>query len=151
MHGGGQENKLRPGTENVAGIIHMAEAAKQAQGHDTAKVKSIIMELANELPNIHINALTDNVSPYILNMSFAGIKGEPLVHVLAGKGLYASMGAACQSRKNTKTALEVMGFSKERVASAIRFSFSYLNTAEEAAAAKKIIKNSFKWLLSVTT
>ena len=150
MHGGGQENKLRPGTENVNGILHMAEAAKQNCTNDVEKVKSILAELASELPNVHINALTDNVSPYILNMSFIGIKGEPMVHLLSEKGLYASMGAACQSRKNTKTALEAMGFSKERASSAIRFSFSHLNTVEEAIVAKEIIKNSFKWLLSVT-
>lgn len=152
MYGGGQENKLRPGTENVTGVLHMARAAKllQNQEHEVTKVKSIISELADELPNVYINALTGHVSPYILNMSFTGIKGEPFVHLLSEKGLYASMGAACQSRKNTKTALEAMGFSKERAASAIRFSFSHLNTAEEAVAAKEIIKNNFKWLLSVT-
>ena len=153
LHGGGQENKLRPGTENVNGIRHMVKIAKTLTGipNGAEKVKSIIMELANELPNVYVNTMTNNDSSYILNMSFTGIKGEPFVHLLSEKGLYASMGAACQSRKNTKTALEIMGFSKERAQSAVRFSFSCLNTPEEAIAAKEIIKNSFKWLLSVTT
>ena len=149
LYGGGQENKVRPGTENLTGIQHMAEVVKTLGENEVAKVKSIIMELASELPNVHINAMTSNVSPYILNMSFVGIKGEPFVHLLSEKGLYASMGAACQSRKNTKTALEIMGFSKERAQAAIRFSFSCLNTPEEAIAAKEIIKDCFFWLHGV--
>ena len=146
LYGGGQENKVRPGTENVNGIRYMAEVARALGENDVAKVKSIIMELASELPNVHINAMTSNISPYILNMSFMGTKGEPFVHLLSEKGLYASMGAACQSRKNTKSALETMGFSKERAQSAIRLSFSCLNTPQEAIAAKEIIKDCFFWL-----
>jgi len=149
LYGGGQENKVRPGTENVNGIRHMAEVAKALGHNDVTNVKSIIMELVSELPNVHVNAMTNNISPYILNMSFVGIKGEPFVHLLSEKGLYVSMGAACQSRKNTKSALEIMGFSRERAESAIRFSFSCLNTQEEAIAAKEIIKDCFKWLHGV--
>ena len=142
MYGGGQENKLRPGTENVAGVLHMAEVAKLLYNREceVARVKATIAELASELPDVFVNS-QDGASPYILNMSFTGVKGEPLVHLLSEKGLYASMGAACQSRKNTKTALEVMGFSKERAQSAVRFSFSHLNTVEEAVAAKEIIRD----------
>jgi len=141
FYGGGQENKLRPGTENVSGILAMAEAAQtlyQAE-NNVSQIKNIMLTLVEDLPNVHVNQLSNNGSPYILNLSFLGTKGEPLVHLLSEKGLYASMGAACLNRKNTKTALEVMGFSKETAESAVRFSFSHLNTVEEATRAKEII------------
>ncbi|MCL1788564.1 MAG: hypothetical protein FWG38_11310, partial [Defluviitaleaceae bacterium] len=50
--------------------------------------------------------------------------------------------AACRSRKNTKTTLETMGFAPEVASAAVRFSFSHLNTMEEARAAKAIITNA---------
>jgi len=147
LHGGGQENKMRPGTENVSGILQMANAAKllsvtqEKNYKHVAEIKSKLMEIANELSNVTINSKHD-ASPYILNMSFLGIKGEILVHLLSEKGVYVSMGAACHSRKNTKTALETMGFPPEVANSAIRFSFSHLNTMEEAITAKKIVMDS---------
>jgi len=144
LYGGGQENKLRPGTENVHGIIHMANSALQLWQSQAvnykhiANIKSKLAELATTLPDVVINSRQDS-SPYILNMSFLGIKGEVLVHLLSEKGIFVSMGAACRSRKNTKTILETMGFSAEIASSAIRFSFSHLNTIEEATAAKEVI------------
>ena len=155
LHGGGQENKLRPGTENIYGILHMANISitlwdKQAQSYShVAKIKSKLAELENDLPNTTINSPEKNTSPYILNMSFVGVKGEILVHVLSERGIYVSMGAACRSRKNTKTALEVMGFPAEIANSAIRFSFSHLNTIDEADAAKATIKECVNQLRKV--
>jgi cysteine desulfurase len=72
-------------------------------------------------------------------MHFEGIKGETLVNLLSEKNIYASMGAACRSRKNQKSALELMGFSKSVAKSSVRFSFSHLNTAEEAEIVKQVI------------
>ena len=144
LYGGGQENKLRPGTENTGGILQMAEIAKQLYHHQeknhrhVAAIKSELALLANELANVTINS-KPGASPYILNMSFLGIKGEVLVHLLSQKGIFVSMGAACRSRKNTKTTLESMGLPPHVASAAIRFSFSHLNTLKEAAVAKKNI------------
>lgn len=145
LHGGGQEKGLRPGTENVSGIISLANTASSLHSaHESsrkhvAQIKSIIESIKDDIPNVYVNQRDGDVSPYILNMSFLGISGETLVHALSEKGVYASMGAACRSRKRVKTALELMGFSEERTRSAVRFSFSHLNTQEEAEAAKAII------------
>ena len=145
MHGGGQEQKLRPGTENLAGITHFARTAvglhKQQNTHHShvSDIKAVLAEIATTLPGVHINAISANTTPYILNLSFVGLKGEILVHTLSQRGIHASMGAACQSRKKVTTTLEHMGFSAERAASAVRFSFSHLNTVEEATAAKATI------------
>ncbi|MCL2356102.1 MAG: aminotransferase class V-fold PLP-dependent enzyme [Defluviitaleaceae bacterium] len=143
--GGGQENGLRSGTENLHGAIQTACAAKHLAANleenhaRVAAIKAALREIAYALPDVTENALSDVVSPYILNLSFAGIKGETLVHVLSENGIFASMGAACRSRKKQKSALEAMGFSKERAESAVRFSFSHLNTLEEAEIAKRVV------------
>ena len=152
LYGGGQEKGFRPGTENLEGIIKMSCAAEflnQNQNANSAHVSAIKAELSGiqeNLPGVHINALTSSISPYILNMSFAGIKGETLVHLLSEKGIYVSMGAACRSRKRVKSALEIMGFSTERAQSAVRFSFSHMNTLDEAIHVKKIIIESVSQL-----
>lgn len=145
LHGGGQENGIRAGTENVAGIMQTAATAKQLcatreeNRNHVAAVKRELSRLLDELPDVFENSLCAKTSPYILNISFAGIKGETLVHLLSEKGVYASMGAACRSRKKQKSLLETMGFTKERAESAVRFSFSHKNTIEEAAATREII------------
>ena len=143
--GGSQENGLRPGTEPVNQIINMGQAAEKLHANSAANresvnaIKSVLANLSNEIPDTFINSLSNNTSPYILNMSFLGLKGEVLVHLLAEKGIYTSMGAACKSRKKDKSALESMGFSRERAESAIRFSFSHQNTMEEVNRACEII------------
>jgi cysteine desulfurase len=150
LHGGEQEFSRRAGTENVASILQMTSAAKflsESLEENHAKVAAVKAELASltdELPNCYINSIPNahGASPYILNMSFVGIKGETLVHLLSEKKIYASMGAACRSRKKVKSVLEAMGFSAERAGAAVRFSFSHLNTVEEAVHVKKIVIES---------
>jgi len=157
MYGGGQENKLRPGTENTQGIIELAEIAAllyaSRDEHYTyiTNIKKELATLKNDLQDVEINTLNNFSSPYILNMSFLGVKGETLVHLLSEKGIYVSMGAACRSRKkHDQSALEIMGFSQERAQSAIRFSFSHLNTMEEIYKVKEIIIESVKLLRRIT-
>ena len=157
LHGGGQESGLRPGTENVSGIVQMAEAVSGQTkamavnyAHVTA-IKNVLLSLQEELPDVCVNAMGANTSPYILNMSFMGVKGEILVHALSEKGICVSMGAACRSRKKGQPALEIMGFAPKIAESAIRFSFSALNTLEEAMLAREIIigeVNRFRKLIA---
>jgi len=155
QHGGGQEGNLRSGTENVAGIVHMAEAVgalsrdMQANHAHVAKIKSAILCLQDMLPDVCVNNLSCNVSPYILNMSFLGLKGEIIVHALSEKGVYVSMGAACNSRKRAPSTLELMGFSPEIAQSAVRFSFSSRNSLAEAEQACQIVIDTVQQLRKV--
>jgi cysteine desulfurase len=144
FYGGGQENSLRPGTENVAGIIRMAQTAEyiskrcEENHKHISLLKETLASIVNEIPDVTINTLnklpdatTNSPTPYILNLSFPGTKGEVLVHMLSERGIYVSTGAACKSRKKDKSVLAAMGFPKEIAESALRFSFSILNTVEE--------------------
>ena len=136
MYGGGQQDSMRPGTENVPGILAMSAAADEMANADHKKIKDIkdiLHDLGEE------NRITDNTSPFILNLSFRGIKGETMVNHLSKNGIMASMGTACRAAKK-ESALETMGLSKSRAESAVRFSFSVYNTVEEAVKAKEIIK-----------
>ena len=155
VYGGGQERGLRPGTENVSGISAMAKAISHLHAYQQSNyshvtaIKNKLLELVTDLPGVTVNALTSTVSPYILNLSFAGTRGEVLVHSLSSRGVYAAMGSACKSRSKTKTALEIMGFSSDTASTAVRFSFSHLNTMDEAVAAKEIIMESVTQMRNV--
>ena len=145
LHGGGQEGGMRSGTENTGAIVQMAEVADSLYhniitNHEhVTQVRNAMHKLCDVLPDTCVNTLGSKTSPYILNMSFFGIKGEVLVHSLSEKGIYVSMGAACNSRKRAGSTLDLMGFSCEIAESAIRFSFSPYNTLEEAVIARDTI------------
>jgi len=141
MYGGGQENKLRPGTENLQGILCMAKASYELSANRLVN-HAHVTEIKNILLSISKANHLEQTSPYILNQSFPGIKGEVLVNALGRKCLYVSTGAACSTKKSNSTTLEKMGFPQQIADSAIRLSFSHKNTVEEALMAKKIIEET---------
>jgi len=151
LHGGNQENSMRAGTENTGGILQLATTATELFNNmDThynhvSQIKATLLTITKELPGISENiphtadTTSQKISPYILNLSAEGIRGEILVHMLSEHGLYVSMGTACRSRKNKKSALELMGFTPDIATNSIRLSFSHQNTLEEAETAKRIV------------
>ena len=139
IEGGGQERGLRSGTENLPGIVGMAEAVKRTMqdkdGYERIKRLNLKLRngLAEEISDIRFNS-PENGVPYILNVSFLGTKGEVLLHKLEQEGIYVSTGSACSSGRNGKAGshvLKAMGLSKEEIEGAIRFSFGAFNTEEE--------------------
>ncbi|MDR1664404.1 MAG: cysteine desulfurase [Clostridiales bacterium] len=136
MYGGGQQNGLRPGTENVPGIVSLTRAAEALSARReeyfsrVSAVRSVIAHTG--LPDVWVNTLPGSTSPYILSMSFLGVRGETLTHALSGQGIYISTGSACNSRKKENQPLSALGLEKNRAESSVRFSFSHLNTMEEA-------------------
>ena len=144
LYGGEQENGLRAGTQNIQGAVGLAFAAKKLyESMDSnlkkvAEVKAEMLKLVDELERVYVNSNGDS-SPYILNMSFVGVKGEVLVNMLSEKSIYFSTGAACRVSNKEALALELMGYEKERADSAIRFSFSHFNTINEASLARKAV------------
>jgi cysteine desulfurase len=156
LYGGGQQRGLRPGSINMPGVLAMSDAIEASYRDMTERrqhvlnIKNVMQDITNELPDVFLNAEGPQVSPYILNISFMGIKGETLVHMLSEQGIYVSMGAACSSsKKNRAFPLMRMGYSKERAESAVRFSFSYLNTTEEAKTVKQVLVKSVTTLREV--
>ncbi len=147
VQGGGQEQNIRSGTENVPGIAAFAIAAKIACGQmkerkeQVYKVKQAFLSGLKDLPNIHINSPEDETgSEYLVNISFLGTKSEILLHCLEARGLYVSSGSACAAKSDTLSyVLLAMGLEREVIEGAIRFSFSPNNTEEEAKNAAAIV------------
>lgn len=142
LYGGGQQEGLRSGTENVPGISGMAAAAKRAYDHLEEErpflyeLKGMLMERLRAFSDIRIHGETDpdKSAPHILNVSFLGIRSEVLLHALEEKGIYVSSGSACSSRKQKGSAtLRAIGCTREEMESSIRFSLSPENTPEEIA------------------
>lgn len=153
--GGGQQSGVRPGTENPAGAAAILEALEKCYGDFDKKcekiyeIKRTLWDYISEnIPDTFINGCgIDEGSPYVLNVSFLGVRSNVLLNAMEAKGLFASAGSACNSRKKVEShVLNGMGLSGKRVDSAIRFSFSSLNTLEEAKMAGEIIKSQVEFL-----
>ncbi|MDR0396799.1 MAG: aminotransferase class V-fold PLP-dependent enzyme [Oscillospiraceae bacterium] len=148
--GGGQEDGMRPGTENVAGIagLRAALAAFDSCGFDArqrlfAHKLQLLNSLRNAVPDIQINGpdpSSDKAAPHIVSISMPGIGGEPLVHALEREGVYVGTGSACSSRKKRRgEGFISMGVEQERADRAIRVSLSPWNTMGDMAAAAEAI------------
>lgn len=134
IFGGGQQNSLRPGTENVPGICAFG-AACEAYKYDFDYVNNLRIRLRdgliNNIPNVKINGGDAN-SGNVLNVSFVGIKAEILLHTLEEHEMYVSTGSACSTHKPQPShVLTAMGLSKKEIEGAVRFSLDIDITPED--------------------
>ncbi|WP_300380960.1 cysteine desulfurase family protein [Clostridium sp.] len=153
---GSQESGFRGGTHNVTGIIGFEKAAeitlnKRLENYKYVEIlKEHMIKGLKEVDNIRINSLlNDEFSPYILNVSFIGVRAEVLLHLLEDKNIFVSTGSACTSKTNNSSGsyvISALGLKKEEIESAIRFSFSEFNTLEEVNIVIDVLKNSLKFL-----
>ena len=144
--GGHQEKNLRPGTENVAGIVGMAEALKQRQNNleiyneKERYVRDYLLNrLKSEIKNVQVNGDMDNRICSNLNVTFDGINAEELMVFLDMSGICASSGSACNSNSGKLShVLESIGQKN----SSIRFTLSEKNTIYEMDRIVYVLKNS---------
>ncbi len=149
LHGGGQERKLRSGTENVPAVCGFAQAAEiihrdmEQNRKNAASLRSIITEgLAQIFPDgaCIINSPEDGYEG-ILNIAFPRVKAQVLMHHLEAENIYVSVGSACSSHKDTYShVLRAMNLPKENIEGAIRLSFSGMNTPQQAATFLEVIQ-----------
>lgn len=137
--GGGQQNGMRSGTDNVPGIAGLRVAAEMIYRDFENKVEHLyqlkerLAEGLSNLPDVILNGMPlRDGAPQILSVSFMGVRSEVLLHTLEDRGIYVSAGSACSSHKRkasgTLSAMEMPADQKE---STLRFSFSEENTFEE--------------------
>ena len=139
IHGGGQQNNLRSGTENVPGIAGLGLAAELGYrnfSEKTKRLQDLKTYFAKELQKeeeVFVNGpLVSEGAVHILNVSFTGVRSEVMLHALEDKGIFVSAGSACSSHKREPSAtMKAIGLTPERMESALRFSFSDLTTGEE--------------------
>jgi cysteine desulfurase len=155
--GGGQEKSFRSGTENLASIAGFAKAAeliykdREESFERVSGLKSYFIDRLGDLDGIKINSpLSEDYSPYILNVSFTGARAEVLLHLLEEGGIYVSTGSACSS-KDTKDShvLKAIGLKDNEIKGTIRFSFNSSNTKEEVDYAIELLNKSLRFLRRV--
>lgn len=156
MTGGQQENKLRSGTENTAGIVAMARALRMMQeqyrqnSDHMNMVHNYIVEQLKEMPGVKLHS-PELGAAHIINFSAIGHKGEVIVHAFEEEGIILSTTSACSSKENKPShTLLAMGIDTDIAKSAVRVSLSYDNTMEEAekfiSAFRKILQRLNKVL-----
>ena len=138
LYGGNQENGRRSGTENVPGIIGLAEACKLADRNieNLQRVGALRDQLERELlelfPTSLINGKKGNRLPNTLSIAFENSDSETLLHQLSQSGVYAANGSACSTGSlDYSHVLSAMQVRYDYIAGSIRFSFSYLNCPED--------------------
>ncbi len=135
IHGGGQEFGLRGGTENVPGIIGLAEASSLKR----KKSKAIRDFMIKELKKIRKSKINGSLKNRIYNnisISFYGVEGEALQMLLAKEGIYVSTGSACSSNKLEKShVLDALGVGDFYINGTIRIITDSLNKKQ----AKKVV------------
>jgi cysteine desulfurase len=141
LAGGGQEQGLRSGTHNVPGIAGLAKAAVLAEEQREDFIRrcrewkeAFIHKVEKELPGVLFNGdlSPEGGAPYIISLSFPGLKSEVIVHALEEKGCYVSSKSACSSKLQTPSrVLKAMGRTDEEALGSIRVSMGMDTTREE--------------------
>ena len=138
LFGGGQEQGLRSGTENVPAIVGMAKALRMAiERQEEASrhmygLRGQLLERIADIPGIVLNGSLTDAAPHIVNLSLPGLKSEVIVHALEEYGIYLSTKSACSSGEDRPSrVLLAAGADPERASSGIRISFSPDHTAED--------------------
>ncbi len=148
--GGGQEDGLRSGTENVPGIVAFAKAAElwiSRQSEESGRIRAwrdrLEANLTKQVPELR-RLGADLRLPNILCMSLPGARGEVLMHHLEEEGIYISTGSACSQRaeKRGKTGshvLQAMGLDQKTIQGAIRISLGRLTVEEDLIALEEAL------------
>jgi cysteine desulfurase len=139
IHGGGQENGMRSGTENVQGIIAFAKALEIARKKKDFECKRLIIlrekfieGIMDKVPNVVLNGHPSKRLPNNINLSFLDVEGESILLYLDEKGVYASTGSACASTSlEPSHVLIAMGVSQGVAHGSVRFTMGRETSVED--------------------
>ncbi|AKH63059.1 MULTISPECIES: cysteine desulfurase family protein [Photorhabdus] len=162
LHGGGQEQGIRSGTENTLGLAGLAAAAKESlnglQEHFNT-CKTLRETLLSLLEQHHVSYLINGntnpafQAPWTLNLSFPGVRAESLASRLdLCHGVSLSLGSACSNNKSTQRShvLAAMGLPNDRIDSAVRISFGYTTSQNDIEMLASAIKQETYNLLKIS-
>ncbi len=143
IYGGGQEDGLRSGTENVFGIISFSVATEECFKEiesNYLKVDRVKRKFKEIVSVDGVRFFAENSSPYILSFSAVGLRGEVIQHMMEDYGVIIGTGSACSSKKRHSRILFCSGFDNKTLDGALRVSFSRFTTEEEAIFAAEKLK-----------
>lgn len=144
FHGGSQERKKRPGTENVPGIVGFGKAVSllpEWRDETTARLAPLRDRFIARFPQAFLNGHPTQRLPGNINLSFVKPDGETMLLALDLWGICASSGSACSAGSiDPSHVLTAMGVPRERALGAVRFSLGRTTTPEELARAADVVE-----------
>ena len=158
IFGGGQQNGMRSGTENVAGIAAMGLAAKMMYQDFDSKIERLyelreaFLDGIRDIPDLRVNGPAGRkCAPHIISLTVPGVRAEVLLHALEGKGVYVSSGSACASnRPHTSKTLEAIHLPRVYLDNTIRISLSEMTTREDMQQASEALHELIPFLRQYT-
>jgi len=156
--GGGQENGLRSGTENVASIVGFGKACELAlknfeqNSRHVKKLRDLLVsKIIEEISYVKFNGNNEKRIPNNAHFTFLGVNGEDLIIKLDENGIAASTGSACSVKtQKASHVLQAMGFSHEELTGSLRLTIGIFNTMDEIYAVIDVLKKIVKELRSVS-
>lgn len=150
IHGGGQESGKRAGTENVAGIVGMAEALRLADlemaEHRERIVtlrETLVRRVMREIPDVKYNGHPIERLPGNASFSFKGVEATALLVLLEEEGIFASAGSACSTGETRIShVIEAIHVPEEFASGTIRFSLGRETRPEEVHRCVEVLKES---------
>ncbi len=143
--GGGQQDGLRSGTDNVPGIAGMGAAAELAcedllsrQERHLGFAKRLISACEDAKLRFQVNAADAHRAPHVLSLAFEACPAEPLLHVLESRGVLVSAGSAC-AEKSRKPSPVLTAIGVPKTHGTLRFSFGRDTTDEDITFASEIL------------
>ncbi|MFA0834401.1 MAG: cysteine desulfurase NifS [Methanobacterium formicicum] len=139
LHGGGHERGMRPGTENVPGIVGLGKACQIAEENLEKNMEYVsslrdrlIKGVLETIEQSYLNGHPTKRLPNNANFRFSSIEGESLVLQLDAKGINASTGSACSSKKlEPSHVLMAIGLKEVDAHGSLRISLGTENTTED--------------------
>ena len=156
--GGGQEFRLRSGTENVASIVGFGQACEIAQNNlieNSSLIKKLqtllVKRVLDEIPEVTFNGHSEYRLSNNAHFTFLGVSGEDLIIKLDEYGVAASTGSACSvNTQKASHVLESMGFSLEQITGSLRLTVGIFNTENEINKTVDILKKVVEELRAVS-
>lgn len=144
--GGEQENRIRPGTENVPAIAGFAAAVKigmEKSASESARLAALrdhlVLSILREIPDVSENGTPGPRLPHHASVNFHGARAETLVHLLESEGVIVSSGAACHASSPRPThVLRALGVVRDE--GTLRFSLSRFSTQTDVDTAIEALK-----------
>ncbi len=155
--GGGQENGLRSGTENVANIVGFGKACQLAKENldsnfiHLKNLRDTLIQNVSEISHVTINGHRANRLPNNAHFTFLGVNGEDLIIKLDEHGIAASTGSACSVKtQKASHVLAAMGFAHEQITGSLRLTVGLTNNIEEIEKTVTVLKKVVAELRSVS-
>ena len=158
LHGGGQEGRKRPGTENLTGIVGFGKAAEIAKDNLSMQIAKItelreyfIDKVMSEIDDVYLNGNRQLRHPGNANLRFDYIEGESILTLLDMKGISVSTGSACASGESTPShVLTALNIPIELIHSSLRFTIGAFTTKEDLDYVVEELKIIVKKLRSIS-